>query len=1547
MKSLKTKILLLLTIGLVSVTGLTPIAQADIWSALGTNDANGDGKVNEADFLLGGDKNKVVSFTDFRGELAPPSTEGYAPGLTQATDARSFILNVVNFFLGFLGLIAVVIIIYGGFLYVTDAGKGDGSKKGKQAISGALIGIIIILSSFAIVNTILLAPSDNEKGTVGGSGSPIRGVAGREGINYTVRTLQEVIEDMANNYRFYLMANNQFNLVKTNLNNTLNVQVKSCVLPNFISCNNLLADTVDKEIASLGNLLNNSYATPEFQRELSTLINERRSTWVINIRDYEKTIREKGCYQLNTAGQNNCTEDPDQKDIRDYWNSALGPASEIQKELNRFIATTGASGETVIKTAYNERLYIYFQRLNTIRTAVNSVGVASDAFNALFSDYNAAPNNGNDIVYASLPPSAKSTDFPATSNLVTYLQSLQEIYSIISNLKYVYAALDADITEGNAPLIVNFSTVGSKDPSGQSIENDEIEWTFPVETCSGLTVAQEETPNPKDAPVTYTAKGPTASCTFDQAGTYRVSVKVPASEKLNPATNVKFSEEIAAGISYIDIKVNPPATKINLTTKTSAGAAETTVLKYDDEGMIETERSVVYYTLDEASAGIVFDATKTKSANNKDDFVKEENAKIKWNFGVENTDNDALLDVSNNNLQKTVKYTKNGSYRIKLEVYNKNNIVDRKIFTLVVADVAPRIGSQPQTGRGGEEIIFDGSESSPTNSTKNWKVVDINKKGSEAVQYDSTDNVKRDVCKKDSGGDELECVFKAPGTYRVDLNVGDGNEAALNDSKIIQITSQKPIAGFKLINNKENLPSTFLLQSSKLTFDPDDTTPPTVLEYQWDIDTENCVLIEANLNGDQIPDALKTSQTNCSELSRFSTETSNPLIKFTQPGNYTIKLVVREQKDQNSISEPFETAVEVTSVLSLYWGNMKPVSILQSANSATNDTDDEGETTTSSGPDQPQAKVDFLFSSPEASSYEIDFGDGETATGEYNPTVDRDGDTGTDTQIVSHAYKSVGKFKSTVTVFDKDDVENSLTRTITIGNAEAPIPIITVKKNNVEVLPTEATDLNGKKIENVIPVNRKDTLIFDAEKSVNTDGTGRRLTYAWNINNGEKQAVSRTVSHNFKSLSDEGKPYTVKLTATNERDVTQKAEDTVNILVVSLPPEARSLNAIPVDAKNLVTPVNLDVSLVNPNDPDGQITQYKWWYSKVDQSGNIIDDERRGLQITKSPQARLTLGTSGESGEKVRYKIGAEMTDNDNVIASTDAPRNSPRYLDIPQPVIEVVNGPNKAPIAKFSVDRTTISAGETVSFTSSSSDPDAGDKITNYVWDFGDGSATVTGANKANVQHKYQQGNAEGYRVRLRVTDSNGSESSSEPVKIVVQSVAKPPVAAFTSQQDGSGTNVRFTNTSRADQQAGAKIVKYVWDFDISNDADGDGVNDNDIQSTSESPSFNYTEYKIYRARLTVTDDQGQSKSVNNFVNVKAPAPTPAPAPANPTTPATGNRVTMDNSTLSKTLAANLFNASNHVDLALLIASVAAYVILFVVSNKASRKKKNSLEND
>ncbi|MBU1018899.1 MAG: pilin [Patescibacteria group bacterium] len=76
---------------------------------------------------------------------------------------RTLARVIINFFLYFLGFIATAMIIYGGVLYVTSGGQDEQTGKAKKILIYAIVGIVIILLSFAIVNTVILGAGTGDE----------------------------------------------------------------------------------------------------------------------------------------------------------------------------------------------------------------------------------------------------------------------------------------------------------------------------------------------------------------------------------------------------------------------------------------------------------------------------------------------------------------------------------------------------------------------------------------------------------------------------------------------------------------------------------------------------------------------------------------------------------------------------------------------------------------------------------------------------------------------------------------------------------------------------------------------------------------------------------------------------------------------------------------------------------------------------------------------------------------------------------------------------------------------------------------------------------------------------------------------------------------------------------------------------------------------------------------------------------------------------------------------------------------------------------------
>lgn len=86
---------------------------------------------------------------DYTGGASPDDLN------VEGDDLVGSIVNLLNWFLGFLGILAVILIIYAGILITTAAGKDDQVKKGRKIITYAVIGLVVIALAWGIVNFII------------------------------------------------------------------------------------------------------------------------------------------------------------------------------------------------------------------------------------------------------------------------------------------------------------------------------------------------------------------------------------------------------------------------------------------------------------------------------------------------------------------------------------------------------------------------------------------------------------------------------------------------------------------------------------------------------------------------------------------------------------------------------------------------------------------------------------------------------------------------------------------------------------------------------------------------------------------------------------------------------------------------------------------------------------------------------------------------------------------------------------------------------------------------------------------------------------------------------------------------------------------------------------------------------------------------------------------------------------------------------------------------------------------------------------------------
>lgn len=120
-------------------------------------------------FMLGGvfvsgAVNAQVNVRDLGNEEIPVQTEVIIPGSEpvfdggllrgRVGDLAGYLGIIYNFLISIVGVVAGVFILVGGFQYVTAGGDAARVTSAKQRISSALIGFVLALSSFVLLNTI-------------------------------------------------------------------------------------------------------------------------------------------------------------------------------------------------------------------------------------------------------------------------------------------------------------------------------------------------------------------------------------------------------------------------------------------------------------------------------------------------------------------------------------------------------------------------------------------------------------------------------------------------------------------------------------------------------------------------------------------------------------------------------------------------------------------------------------------------------------------------------------------------------------------------------------------------------------------------------------------------------------------------------------------------------------------------------------------------------------------------------------------------------------------------------------------------------------------------------------------------------------------------------------------------------------------------------------------------------------------------------------------------------------------------------------------------
>ncbi len=75
----------------------------------------------------------------------------------KAAQPAAVIGSIIGYALSFIGVIFMVLVLYGGYLWMTSYGESQKVDKARDLITGAVIGLVIIIAAYTITNFVVKA----------------------------------------------------------------------------------------------------------------------------------------------------------------------------------------------------------------------------------------------------------------------------------------------------------------------------------------------------------------------------------------------------------------------------------------------------------------------------------------------------------------------------------------------------------------------------------------------------------------------------------------------------------------------------------------------------------------------------------------------------------------------------------------------------------------------------------------------------------------------------------------------------------------------------------------------------------------------------------------------------------------------------------------------------------------------------------------------------------------------------------------------------------------------------------------------------------------------------------------------------------------------------------------------------------------------------------------------------------------------------------------------------------------------------------------------
>jgi PKD domain len=332
-----------------------------------------------------------------------------------------------------------------------------------------------------------------------------------------------------------------------------------------------------------------------------------------------------------------------------------------------------------------------------------------------------------------------------------------------------------------------------------------------------------------------------------------------------------------------------------------------------------------------------------------------------------------------------------------------------------------------------------------------------------------------------------------------------------------------------------------------------------------------------------------------------------------------------------------------------------------------------------------------------------------------------DGATGTGS-IVTHSYTLAKAYTVTLTVTDNGGVTGSTSSQVTITD-RPPV---------VSFTPSPATANTGQSI--TLSINVSDP-----------DGTISTTRVDWGDTTSQLYSGAITsATHSYATTgSSTSQIFTIIVTATdnNASYTSTSSQVTINdrVPIPSFNPSSTSLTT------------NQNVTLtISATDPDGTVATIRvdWGDGTVDTlSGTATSDTHN-------------YGSTGTSTTRI-FTITVNATDNSGSTGK----------------ISSQVTVSDRPPVVTFTASPASVSTGQTVTVSITSSDPDG--TISSTKVDWGDGTMdTLTGAPKTDTHQYTSTGSASSktFAISITATDNSGSTSAPSTSTVSVQASSQNP---------------------------------------------------------------------------------------------------------------------------------------------------------------------------